>query len=221
MKGKVVSYIKNKKYGFINGDDGESYFIHCSSLNNHMDEAKLLKGVLVEFDPTPAPKGLAAKHVTVPDVYFKTQLVDFFISKSNTPKHGNIEQLHSISTRFFKDPKEGRSHIKQLANEAGCNAILNLDFEKNTFSSGNYRYTVHAFKGDLALVSERIPSNDLQDESSSQDAIAQKVMAFNRKFQLIQDREAGLRAKQLKKNYIGLYIVLGIVVFMLMAALSR
>ncbi|MDO8253174.1 cold-shock protein [Shewanella algae] len=43
MKGKVVSYVSSKKFGFINGDDGESYFLHVSALVNRSDEAKLDK----------------------------------------------------------------------------------------------------------------------------------------------------------------------------------
>ncbi|WP_345888544.1 hypothetical protein [Shewanella algae] len=43
MKGKVVSYVSSKKLGFINGDDGESYFLHVSALVNRSDEAKLDK----------------------------------------------------------------------------------------------------------------------------------------------------------------------------------
>jgi hypothetical protein len=44
-------------------------------------------------------------------------------------------------------------------------------------------------------------------------------VAFNSKFQVIQERESALRAKQLKKNYIAGYILLGFVVLMFMAAL--
>ena len=68
MRGKVVSYISTKKYGFITGDDGESYFLHFSSLLDKANEKKLLKNVVVEFDPTPTPKGMSAKKVHVPVV---------------------------------------------------------------------------------------------------------------------------------------------------------
>jgi len=49
LKGKVVSYLAAKKYGFIQGDDGESYFLHFSELLDKKDEGKLVKGSMVHF----------------------------------------------------------------------------------------------------------------------------------------------------------------------------
>nr|WP_221051737.1 cold shock domain-containing protein [Shewanella algae] len=43
MKGKVVSYVSSKKFGFINGDDGESYFLHVSALVNRSDEVRKVR----------------------------------------------------------------------------------------------------------------------------------------------------------------------------------
>ena len=33
MFGTVIKYFSNKGYGFIRGEDGQSYFIHSSKLN--------------------------------------------------------------------------------------------------------------------------------------------------------------------------------------------
>lgn len=33
MYGRVTKYYHNKRYGFIRGDDGNTYFIHHSNLN--------------------------------------------------------------------------------------------------------------------------------------------------------------------------------------------
>lgn len=88
IKGKVVSYLASKKYGFINGEDGESYFFHFSHLSDKSDEEKLIKGVVVEFDPVPSPKGLAAQRISVPEVYFRTTPVDFIMSKHKNPRVG-------------------------------------------------------------------------------------------------------------------------------------
>jgi cold shock CspA family protein len=216
MKGKVVSYVKEKKYGFVNGDDGESYFLHFSNLLDKSDETKLVKGVVLDFDPTPTNRGLAANKVTFPKVYFKKQLVDFFISKSSNPKHGNVEKRHSISTRFIKDPKESQVHIKQLAIESGCNSILNLEFEKDTFSYGNYLYTVHAYKGDFALVSEKIPCNSLAIEKESENELDSKIKQFDNEFRIIYEREIEARANQFKpKDYTARGVIALIFVFVL------
>ncbi|PKH56594.1 hypothetical protein CXF83_05755 [Shewanella sp. Choline-02u-19] len=67
-----------------------------------------------------------------------------------------LQSTPAVLALIFKDQNEGHCHIKQLENEASCNAVLNLDFESETFSSANYKYTIDAFKGDFALVLERL-----------------------------------------------------------------
>ncbi len=210
MLGKVVSYISTKKFGFIKGDDGESYFFHFSSLMNKADESKLVRGVVVEFDPIPTPKGLAAKKVVVPEVFFKQQLVKFFTSRSSQPKYGKVLSRRTLCTRFFKDPNEGRSYINELAQESGCNAILNLEFEKTTFSSGNYQYTVHAFKGDFAVVVEDIPCAIEEAETAPGLEIEEKISEFERKFAVVNQRETQAREKQLSKSRTGLYLLVAV-----------
>ena len=38
MYGKVTRYFRDKGYGFIHGEDGNTYFIHCSKLNGEYIE---------------------------------------------------------------------------------------------------------------------------------------------------------------------------------------
>ena len=194
------------------------YFFHFSSLLDKANEQKLVKDVIVEFDPTPTPKGMSAKKVHVPIVYFKKNLVDFFITKQAQPKHGCIEKSYSIETQFFKDPNEGREHIKELAVKSGCNAILNLGFEKNTFSSGNYQYTVHAFNGVFALITDNIPCDNEQSSRDSHDELQLLKSKFSTKFKQVQEVEAEARRKQLESNYTFLFVILGIIFFVFILA---
>ncbi|MFT6910748.1 MAG: cold shock CspA family protein [Oleiphilaceae bacterium] len=221
VKGIVVAYISSKKYGFINGEDGESYFLHFSNLLDKSSEHKLIKGIVVEFDPIPTPKGLAAKDVCIQETYVLKKMVDFFITKQKIPKSLNVEVSHPISTHFFKDPNEGREYIKQLAIEAECNAILGLEFEKNTFSDGNYKYTVHAFKGHFALVSENVPCSAKRDELESALELNSLLDRFNSQFKVIQTREHQLRKKQLETSHTGCIIALVILFIVIMFVLSN
>ncbi len=210
MKGKVVSYISAKKFGFINGEDGESYFLHVSSLIDKANEVKLVRDVIVEFEPAPTPKGLAAKQVHVPEVFFKKQPVPFFTARSNQPKHGQVAARHTLSTRFFKDPNEGRSYIKELAAGTGCNAILNMDVEKRTFSSGNYKFTMHAFSGDFALVTEDVPCS----KTASSDSLMQldaDVATIADQFDIANQAEIKAREKQLSSSKAGLLIFVAVI----------
>jgi cold shock CspA family protein len=219
VKGKIISYISAKKFGFICGDDGESYFLHVSSLLDKANESKLVKDVVVEFEPTETPKGLAAKQVHVPDVNFKKQLVAFFTAKSNQPRYGHVVARHTLSTRFFKDQNEGRSHIKQLAADIGCNAILNTNVEKVTFSEGGEDFTMHSFSGDFALVTEDVPCNIDTECAESVGSIEAKVTAVAGQFQRVNNTEIKAKAKQLRKSN-PLLIVVGVVIVGALFALS-
>ena len=215
MKGKIISYISAKKFGFICGDDGESYFLHVSSLLDKANESKLVKDVVVEFEPTTTPKGLAAKQVHVPDVNFKKQLVAFFTAKSNQPRYGHVVARHTLNTRFFKDQNEGRSHIKQLAADIGCNAILNTNVEKKTFSEGGENFTMHSFSGDFALVTEDVPCNNDVECEESVAIIDANVTAVAGQFQRVSNSEMKAKAKQLRKFnpllLVGAVVILGAV----------
>lgn len=47
MYGRVTRYFREKGYGFIHGEDGNTYFIHHSKLNGEHIE----KGYYVSFKP--------------------------------------------------------------------------------------------------------------------------------------------------------------------------
>lgn len=47
MCGKVTRYFRDKGYGFIQGEDGNTYFVHCSKLNSEHIE----RGYYVSFKP--------------------------------------------------------------------------------------------------------------------------------------------------------------------------
>ncbi len=140
------------------------------------------KNVLVEFDPTPTPKGLSAKQNRIPEVYIRERLLNFFTSKGSNPKHGDAALRLPISTRFFKDPAKGRQYIEQLAKQCGCNAVLGLEFEKKTFSEGNYRFTGHAFKGELALVTEKQPCDTKEMALAAERQLQQRIQAAEQAF---------------------------------------
>lgn len=47
MYGRVTKYFRDKKFGFIRGDDGNTYFVHHSNLNGEYIE----QGYYVFFKP--------------------------------------------------------------------------------------------------------------------------------------------------------------------------
>ncbi len=64
LNGKVKSFNKIKGYGFINGDDGNEYFFHFSSLN--MEGFKTVNvDDKVTFEPQDGEKGKRALNIDI------------------------------------------------------------------------------------------------------------------------------------------------------------
>ena len=62
MNGTVKWFNSGKGYGFIDGEDGESLFVHHSALK---PGTFLKEGDKVTFDPEQTEKGKQAKNVVV------------------------------------------------------------------------------------------------------------------------------------------------------------
>ena len=60
-KGKVKFYNREKKYGFITGDDGKDYFFHASGVSN---EIYLKDGDNVEYKVVEGERGPKAVDIS-------------------------------------------------------------------------------------------------------------------------------------------------------------
>ena len=60
MRGTVKSFLPEKAYGFIRGEDGRDYFFHLNDLVNRFEPVPLQT---VYFDPTATRKGLKARSI--------------------------------------------------------------------------------------------------------------------------------------------------------------
>jgi len=68
MKGKVVKLVLERRFGFIEGEDGKEYFFHKDDLNGFFEDLAedMMKGrkVDVTFTIIPSAKGPRASEVT-------------------------------------------------------------------------------------------------------------------------------------------------------------
>ncbi|MEA3430912.1 MAG: cold shock domain-containing protein [Nanoarchaeota archaeon] len=62
MEGKVKWYNRNKGYGFIEGDDGEEYFVHYTALK---ETGFIRENDRVAFEAAEGEKGKQAQNVTL------------------------------------------------------------------------------------------------------------------------------------------------------------
>jgi len=161
IQGVVTSFVQAKGYGFINGDDGERYFVHGSDV---LGDQVLVTGQRVTFVPTPSPKGSKAKQV-VPGlgptpIYVEPD--NFIWSKGGAPRGMEVVLITGTGWGKSNDPNKAREILANQAREWGANAVLNVTMDKWTESEtcSNYCYTMHRFSGEFAVVKVVSSSSD-------------------------------------------------------------
>lgn len=152
--GQVKSFSVQKGYGFI-ADEKESYFFHISDLPKEIQADEVRRGDFFSFDDVPGPKGMQAKKLIKAQQNTSLQLRDNFVVRREAMlKHGEVVLRVPIKSPFYKDPQKCRDTIINGAIKVGCNAVLGLTVQRETWSKGNYKHTMHWADGDLCLVAE-------------------------------------------------------------------
>ncbi len=162
MKGHITSYVEEKQYGFIKGENGKDYFFHK---NDVVDQNEILDGLNVIFDPIPTRKGLAAKSVQLGLANIPIYLdPDRFVFTSESSINGHEILFITTYSIEDKDPNIAKLALRERALLYGLNGVVGVHLEKRTAMSGNYRYTVHRFTGGLCLIKKIAYTMD-QDEA--------------------------------------------------------
>ena len=65
MTGTISKVISDKGFGFIQGEDGQEYFMHRSAVRNGSVFEQLREGQPVVFDAGRGDKGLLAENVRI------------------------------------------------------------------------------------------------------------------------------------------------------------
>jgi len=172
--GAIKSWIPEKGYGFISGEDGKSYFLHKNSFaSKNTNLSAINDGAIVEFEPTATPKGYRAENVSIIPVKACTRFnmpEDFIMTRHK--RVGGWEILKASEWMVVaesRDLDDARAALELAAKTAGANAIINLhrasrtESEASDSGKGEHKYTVHEFAGQMALVGKRSMrgSNDL------------------------------------------------------------
>ena len=222
MDGIVVSYLKNKKYGFVQGNDGESYFLHYSSLNNKSDEDLLIKNAKVSFEQKPTPKGLAAIKVEIYQSLTAMKMLPFFMIHTSQPKSGVVVKTAYTQTKYYKNPSEAKYQLKLLTGAVGGNAILDLQLDKKTFQDGNYKYTMHSYGGNIALVFEQVFVSNEDEQKKLIEEYADCISTFEKREHNILSEQKDILNAQLDPNNKGCLILIAIfIVLMVLLSVSQ
>jgi len=152
MTGTIKSYLEDKQFGFIKGDDNKDYFFHRSSVNN---KDSIVDGAVVSFETKATPKGYSAVKVKIEKLSEMKYIVpdDIYTSKDRKVKGWETveESLWTIHSSTKDSPDMARQEIIRRAASIGANAVVNLQYNKTTGSTvsdsgkGTYYYSIHNF----------------------------------------------------------------------------
>ncbi|MDP2804989.1 MAG: cold shock domain-containing protein [Gallionellaceae bacterium] len=195
MEGVIKTFLSDKKYGFIKGDDGKDYYFRADSFKNKAAIENICDGALVVFDTVASPKGYRAVGCSLVEQSGVTTYVtpsEFMFSKSNNLKGWDIvERGDWIVCGTSRDsPDSAKSQMAYNARSLGANALLDVEYFKTTGSEqgtgqGTYQYTIHNYKGRIAMAAKKSLSGEFKLEA---------LIGINKRAVAIKDE--CLRAKQ-------------------------
>lgn len=112
MYGRVTRYFTDKGYGFIRGEDNNSYFVHHSQLKGELIE----KGCYVSFKPYRTDRSdFNAGNLYVIEANDKTS--NNSVKKKNTKKHISSKHKSCNADKVIRLDKEFRKFVKKFMGE--------------------------------------------------------------------------------------------------------
>lgn len=203
MKGTIKTYLPEKKYGFIKGDDGKDYFFHQNEFRDKSHMGKLCEEAFVNFEQQATPKGYKAINFSLinpSDVITFVTPDEFIASRSNDIRgwdvieHGNWI-VHGASR---DSPDSAKKDVIDSATRIGANALINLEYYKTTGSEagtgkGTYHYTIHNFRGRAVTLAKRNSKGNYRVEELS--GLNQRAEALKKK--LVEQTKASQRKRNI------------------------
>ncbi len=153
MRGKIRSYLEEKGYGFISGDDGRDYFFHRNGFASERDRAEIQDELSVNFNGLPTPKGYRAENIKFEieplNLNYK---VPEYVEVSKEMRVRGWEILEKCAWRFVVCSRNSiddtREELCRRAADFGANALVDYHYSKRTGSEpgtgkGTHHYTIH------------------------------------------------------------------------------
>ena len=200
MNGKITSFVNEKGFGFIRGEDGKDYFFHARDFSGSRPEA-FTDGLPVKFKPTATPKGYRAYDCqTVDATSLGFEVPDSLLtSKEDNIKGWSIVQLSDwvIQSDWNKDKDAAMAECKARAGILGANALLGFSYKKSTGSDGNYKFSTFQYVGRPAFVARKSATGNLLREDFP--SLNENAESIKRKHEIESD-ECRLRRKSYWKK---------------------
>ncbi|CAM4450307.1 cold-shock protein [Vibrio agarivorans] len=210
MKGIVKSYNKDKKYGFINGKDGKSYFFHISDVP-HNQHSQVDNGCHLDFDPTPTSKGDAAKKIHVVNTFPALYLPELQVLRNKQPK-GVLLHTESGRTRFFRSPDDAKNRLVAIAKNAGANLVHDVRLNKSTWSEGNYKYSMFQAIGKISVCAFENKVFNQREADAITESVKANALQIHTKTKMALTEEYGELERQGSQSFTGVFFFIAFIV---------
>jgi cold shock CspA family protein/uncharacterized protein YbjQ (UPF0145 family) len=169
MTGTVKTFLQEKNYGFIYGDDGKDYFFRTNWLKDQTEVKKIAEECRVEFDPQATPRGYRANRVCTVGVFDTPCYVvpdTCLTSAEDKIKGWEIMEMGEweVHGSSKNSPDSAKSDLIKSAEAVGANGIIHVNYYKTTGSEGNYHYSIHNFVGRVVTIAKRNAKGERKKE---------------------------------------------------------
>lgn len=169
MQGTIHTYISEKNYGFIKGDDGRDYFFNRDFFSNAQHRASILDDARVEFEPAASPKGYRAKKCVLLNFPDDATSIATYVTPDDFPttKMKEIKGWEIIDRGQWivhgssrDSPDDAHKNLCFNARRVGANALIDVSYYKTTGAEagsgrGTHHFTIHNFRGRIVTVAKK------------------------------------------------------------------
>lgn len=196
MQGTIKTYLPEKGYGFIKGDDGKDYFFHIREFHNKTHAERVCEAAIVQFEQQATPKGYKAKRCILlnpKDIFTYITPDHFLTSKTDSVRGWEIIERGNWIVHGNSDdsPEAAKQKVIDRAKSVGANAIIELKYYKTTGSSDNYRFTIHNFQGRVVTLAKK---NSMSKYS------VDDLVGLNQQAEVLEQRLIELARKAMKER---------------------
>lgn len=170
MKGLLKTFLSEKGYGFIKGEDDKDYFFHVNELKNKSQINLLAEDITIEFEQSVNQKGYKAINCAVlnsSEFKLYTEPDSFIQSKSPTVNGWSFVRKASwIVHGSSKDsPDAAKNDLMFKSKRIGANAVVSMEYYKTTGREGNYRFTIHNYRASPVCLGKKHPTGAKSEDS--------------------------------------------------------
>lgn len=216
MKGIITTYLPQKKYGFIKGDDGKDYFFHEAEFRDRSQIAYLCEDAFVDFDEQATPKGYKAKNCSLIDpkkVLTYTVPDEFTVVRSENVRGWEIFEYGNwiVYGTSEDSPDDARKDVIDNARLIGANALIELEYYKTTGSEagtghGTHYFTIHNFRGRVVTLAKRSSRGRYRSDQLS--GLNQRAESLKRR--LVTQSNAARHRRNLVWSVVGILSLLSL-----------